>query len=256
MLGFLVILGVILIVVAAALVGLVVVRRVVPLRLLSRYTDVSGYVYAVIGVMYGVILAQVVVAAWDDFESSRTQATAEANAVLTLDRLARSWPAAQREPVHEALIAYATTAIEDEWPAMARGDFSATDATGSVNEIWRVYDVVARSEVAAEPSFAASLEQLANLTASRRERVLLGQTTLPQTMTVTLLLGAVVTVGFSYLFAIEDGWLHGLLTSSLAVLIALLLLLVSQLQTPFLGIDSVPPVAMQEVLDDMQAAGR
>lgn len=253
--GVVVILVVTVVIVAAALTGLVVVRKIVPLGHLAQYTDVSGYVYAVIGVMYGVILAQVVVAAWDDFESAREYAAAEANAILSLDRLSRSWPAAQRDPVHEGLIAYATTVIEVEWPAMERGDFSSTIDAGSVNDLWEVYGAVARSPVGAEPSFAASLDQLDDLNSARRERFLLGQTALPQTMTATLLLGAVVTVGFSYLFAIEDRWLHGLLTSSLAVLIALLLLLVYQLQTPFHGVDAVEPLAMQTVLDDIRVGG-
>jgi hypothetical protein len=254
--GPIVIVAVTAVVVATALAGLFVVRKVVPTSRLSRYADVSGYVYAVIGVMYGVILAQVVVAAWDDFESARNYAASEANAVLSLDRLSRGWPATDRDAVHNALAIYATTVIEVEWPAMARGDFSSTVDTDTVDDLWAAYRAAALGPVGSQPSFAASLDQLDELTAARRERVLLGQTTLPQTMTATLLLGAVVTIGFSYLFAIEDSVLHGLLTSSLAVLIALLLLLVAQLQTPFQGVDSLRPAAMQSVLDDIRASDR
>jgi hypothetical protein len=49
-----------LIIVAAvlvALLGLALVRRTVPYDRLTQHTDVAGYVYAVIGVIYAVILA-------------------------------------------------------------------------------------------------------------------------------------------------------------------------------------------------------
>ena len=72
-----------------ALLGLAVVRRSVPHDRLARHTDVAGYVYAVIGVIYAVILAQVVVAAWEEYRDARAIAAAEANAVLNLARLAQ-----------------------------------------------------------------------------------------------------------------------------------------------------------------------
>src|SRR5688500_15229285 len=82
-----------------ALLGLAVVRRTVPHERLARHTDVAGYVYAVIGVIYAVILAQVVIAAWDDYQDARAVADDEANAVLNLARLAQVWPNEDRERV-------------------------------------------------------------------------------------------------------------------------------------------------------------
>ena len=167
-----------------ALLGLAVVSRSVPHDRLARHTDVAGYVYAVIGVIYAVILAQVVVAAWDEYRDARAVAADEANAVLNLARLAQVWPEADRLRVEDAL---------------------------------------------------------------------------PEPMTLTLLIGAVVTVAFSYLFAVEDGWLHGLMTAALATLVALLLLLEFQLETPYEGIAAVQPTAMElvraEIADGLGAAG-
>ena len=64
-------------------------------------------------------------------------------------------------------------------------------------------------------------------------------------MTLTLIIGAIVTVGFSYLFAVEDGWIQGLMTASLATLVALLLLLEYQLDTPYEGVSAIEPTAME-----------
>lgn len=78
--------------VSAALLGLTIVRRTVSHDRLARHTDVAGYIYAVIGVIYAVILAQVVIAAWEEYRDARTVAAAEADAVLNLARLAETWP--------------------------------------------------------------------------------------------------------------------------------------------------------------------
>jgi hypothetical protein len=62
-----------------------------------------------------------------------------------------------------------------------------------------------------------------------------------------------VIVGFSYLFAIDDGWIHALMTGSLATLVALLLLLNYQLETPFAGVSAIEPTAMELVRTEIDA---
>jgi hypothetical protein len=254
--GPLVLITLVIVVVLLAAAGLVLVRRKVSRDLLSRHADVAGYVYAVVGVLYGVILAQVVVAAWEKYQDAENVAAVEASALLNLDRLARTWPAEQREGVRTALIDYATNVVEVEWPAMRAGDFSFMTQPGLTSQLWSAYDEIAESESGTTANYSASLDQLDALGNARRGRFLLGEISLPQTMTLTLVLGAIITVGFSYLFAVENGWIHFLMTASLAILTALLLSLTYQLQTPYEGIDAIEPTAMQLVLDDLKAGGR
>ena len=53
---------IVLVAVLVSLIGLALVRRMVPINELEQHTDVAGYVYAVIGVIYAVVLALVVIA--------------------------------------------------------------------------------------------------------------------------------------------------------------------------------------------------
>jgi hypothetical protein len=246
----------ILVVTLISLSGLVVVRRHVPRERLAQHADVAGYVYAVIGVIYGVILAQVVVAAWDEYRDASSAAVTEASSLLNLDRLSRSWPEADRTRILAALIDYAELVVDVEWPAMRAGDYNLAPIPEAVTNLWSAYDQIGQSPVGDSASYAASLAQIDALDEARRNRFLLGERTLPQTMTLTLFLGGIVTVAFSYLFAIEDGWLHGLMTASLAVLIGLLLILEYQLETPFEGFDAIKPTAMQLVLEDLTSDER
>src|SRR5215212_3189918 len=94
---------IVLIAVVVSLLGLALVRRVVPASQLAAHTEVAGYVYAVIGVIYAVVLALVVIAAWEEYRDAREAATNEASAVLNLARAANGWPAGDSEPVESAL---------------------------------------------------------------------------------------------------------------------------------------------------------
>jgi len=236
-----------------ALLGLVVVRRTVPHERLARHTDVAGYVYAVIGVIYAVILAQVVIAAWDDYQDARAVADDEANAVLNLARLAQVWPDEDRERVEDALTAYARHVVDVEWPTMAQNQFDQSLHTSLVHDLWRAVNEAGARAEDLDPVYAASLQQLDALDEARRSRVLLGEDRLPEAMTLTLIIGAVVTVGFSYLFAVEDGWIQGLMTASLVTLVALLLLLEYQLETPYEGVSAIEPTAMELVRTEIDA---
>jgi len=246
----------IMIIVAAvllALLGLALVRRTVPLDRLARHTDVAGYVYAVIGVIYAVILAQVVIAAWQEYQDARAVADAEANAVLNLARLAQVWPDQDRERVEYALSAYAQQVVDVEWSTMAHNQFDESVQTSYIHDLWQAVNEAGVRADDLDPVYAASLQQLDQLDEARRNRMLIGRERLPEAMTLTLAVGALVTVGFSYLFAIEDGWIQGLMTASLATLVALLLLLEYQLDTPYEGVSAIEPTAMELVRTEIEA---
>lgn len=247
-------LAVTLLVVLAALLGMAIVRRYVPRERLTQHTEVAGYIYAVIGVIYGVILAQVVVAAWEEYRDARGVAETEASAVLNLDRLAGGWPEEDRARIRTALVNYAREVVEVEWPAMTAGDFSLARDSARLNQIWAAYRHVEQTPPSATANYAESLTQLDTIDESRRQRYQLGSRTLPETMMITLIIGGIVTVAFSYLFAIDDRWIHGLMTASLAVLVGLLLLLEYELETPFDGIDAIPPTSMELVLETLSPA--
>ena len=246
-------LAVVLAVVVVALLGLTIVRRTVSHERLAQHTEIAGYVYAVIGVIYAVILAQVVIAAWEEYRDARAVADDEANAVLNLARLAQVWSEEDRLRVEDALSAYADHVVDVEWPAMAAGKFDESLHTVLIHELWQSVNQAGSRAGNLDPPYDAALQQLDALDGARRSRVLLGENHLPQAMTVTLIVGAIVTVGFSYLFAVDDGRIHALMTASLATLIALLLLLNFQLETPFGGVSAIQPTAMELVRSEIDA---
>ncbi|HET7092031.1 MAG TPA: hypothetical protein VFI22_01095, partial [Thermomicrobiales bacterium] len=194
--------------VLASLVGLALTRRLAPSAVLAPYTDVAGYVYAVIGVVYAVILAFVVVAAWEAYGSAQAEAAREANAVLNLARMANGWPASDRGPVEAALVAYARQVVDVEWPAMNRGDYTPATDTMTVNRLWQALNDADAAAATKSASYQGALQQLDTLSEARRNRALLAEDGLPMALAAILIIGAVVTVAFTYLFAVDDARIH------------------------------------------------
>ena len=62
-----------------SVVGLALVQRLVSPELRKQHNDVAGFIYAVVGIVYAVLLALVVVAVWEDYEASRETTDREAN---------------------------------------------------------------------------------------------------------------------------------------------------------------------------------
>jgi hypothetical protein len=242
-----------LIAVLLSLAGLAVVRRLASRDQLAQHTDVAGYVYAVIRVIYAVVLALVVIAAWEEYQDARASVADEASAVLNLARAANGWPAEDRDAVETALVAYARQVVDVEWPAMARGDFVPASDRVTVNQPWQALHDAEASAAAKSASYEVALQQLDALGEARRNRLLFGQEGLPVSMAVILIIGAVVTVGFAYLFAVDNGRLHALMIASLSVLVALLLVLQFQLGMPFQGVSAIEPTAMELVLAEIDS---
>src|SRR5579859_7471487 len=64
--------------------GLYVVRRLVPLAKLKENHEVAGFTFGVVGAFYGLLLAFVIVAAWERFDRANEQVQSEGMALISL----------------------------------------------------------------------------------------------------------------------------------------------------------------------------
>jgi uncharacterized membrane protein YgaE (UPF0421/DUF939 family) len=80
----------------AALGGLALVQRLVPTEVRQGHNDVAGFIYAVVGVIYAVLLALMVIAVWEDYEKARDTVEQEANALAEIFWLAHGLPEPDR----------------------------------------------------------------------------------------------------------------------------------------------------------------
>src|SRR5579859_1758502 len=108
---------VVIVVLAALAAGAVYgLERLVPARQREMHNDVVGFVYAVIGVAYAVLLGLVVVAAWNTLDMAKANTYTETNALLQLDWYGHSLPQPEHSQVEHLVEEYTTVVINTEWP--------------------------------------------------------------------------------------------------------------------------------------------
>ncbi|MFL5759070.1 MAG: hypothetical protein ACJ789_04985 [Thermomicrobiales bacterium] len=237
------------------LLGVALVRRLVSHRTLAGHNDVAGFVYATTGVTYAVILAFVVIAVWDQYDTTSEVADRESNALAALYRLANGFPAPARMAAQSALLDYAEAVIDEEWPAMTHQEAPSPRTSMALTDLYRVYeqpDVV----TAVNPAqYTESLRLLNEVSADRRGRILASRTGLPTILWAVLVGGGVLLIAFAFLFGVESPLSQAAIMGTLAVTVAMLLFVVSDVQRPFQGGLQVTPEGLHLLLEQFGPAG-
>src|SRR5512134_2303122 len=118
--------------IALADAGCLLVRYLVDADLLRPDMDVVGNYLQTLGSIYAVLLAFVVFVVWTQFNDARANVEREANELLDLFRTARGLPEPTRSQVQASALEYARVVVTAEWDAMAcRGPLDAGGGAGT-----------------------------------------------------------------------------------------------------------------------------
>jgi hypothetical protein len=245
----------------AAVVGLMLVQRLVPVTIREEHNDVAGFVYAVLGVIYAVLLALVVIATWEEFGRARLTVEAEANALAEIFWLAHQLPEPEGPHLQELARSYAEEVVNVGWPLMEQGKTPSLDRSQETSRAWVLIDDIRATLQEGEPRTAAGqelyaegLDQVQRLADARRTRLVVAEEGLPTVLWVVLIVGGIVVVGFAYLFGMENTWAHSLMVVSLAGVIALVLFTIAAMDHPFTGGARVGPEAFELVLNRFETS--
>jgi len=247
--------GLVLVVVLPALVLLVQagIRRRWPALSRGDQNDVVGFIIAVVGVIYAVLLAFVVIVAWETFDRAEEVVGQEASALRSIRRDSVGLPPETRAPLQDLVREYATGVIEVEWPAMAEGRPGDPDVGAIFDEMAQTLSEAAVTTPAEQEFVGAETEQLNQLVSLRSQRLDFVGSGIPGILWTALIVGGVVTVGFALLFGLERAALHHVMVGSLAALVGVLLFVAVGFNFPFSGDVSVHPEAFERVLSDFGA---
>src|ERR671910_1004207 len=240
----------------AAVVGLVVVQRLVPATIRMGYNDVAGFIYAVLGVIYAVLLALVVIATWEEFGRARVTVETEANALAEIAWLAHQLPEPEGRELQELCRSYAEVVVDEEWPLMEQGRTPSLESSQETSRAWVLIDDIRATVQEVEPHTAAGqeryaegLDQVQRLADARRTRLVQAEESLPTVLWVVLIVGGILVVSFAYLFGMENTGAHSLMVVALAGVIALILFTIAAMEHPFSGGARVGPEAFELVLN-------
>jgi hypothetical protein len=160
----------VLVVCAVGLAALALVQRLVPTEVRQGHNDVAGFIYAVVGVIYAVLLALMVIAVWEDYEKARDTVEQEANALAEIFWLAHGLPEPDRHHLQELARSYAREVVDEEWALMEHGQASPRGWV-LIDDIRATLQEVEPRTEAGRELYGEGLDQIQRLADARRMRL-------------------------------------------------------------------------------------
>jgi hypothetical protein len=186
----------------------------------------------------------------------------EANALAEIFWLAHALPEPEGRHLQELARSYAEEVVDQEWPLMEQSRTPLMEPTRESTPGWVLIDdirVTLQEEVeprtvAGQEHYAEVLDQLQRLADARRARLVEAEESIPTVLWVVLVVGGMVTVGFAYLFGLQNTWAHRLMVAALAGVIALVLFTIGVLDHPFSGGARIGTEALELVLNRFETS--
>jgi hypothetical protein len=209
-----------------------------------------GPMIQVTGTLFAVMLAFVILAAFQTYNGARAGAQSEAQAVFDMARTAALFPSADRDRLRADFVCYGRAVVDQEWPAMRSGHSSpAVDHwVGAYRAVFGRLDLRSPRE---QLGLEDLLDQAATRTAGRLQRLNDDTPSVPTPLWLALVFAGCVAVALQLGMADprERLYVQGLLVAGSASVVAAGLLIVYFLDHPYHShTGGLEPKAMRQTL--------
>lgn len=240
------------IVVAISIAGALLFHRYVPHAVLVDHNDIAGFVFAVVGVVYAVLLAFLAIAVWENFQSAEQRTYDEATRLTVVYRKSDLFP--QVHALRAELNRYVHAIVEREWSEMENGKHDAQSEAFAEHIAFQVRHLPVTSP-AQQNVHAAIVESMDAALVDRDYRTSQAAIGVNGFIWFILFAGACATIAFAYLFAYSNRWAMVAIVGMLGFMLGLVLFLIAGVDFPFRGEIRVGPEAFENALHHFQKIG-
>ncbi|KNB53776.1 DUF4239 domain-containing protein [Streptomyces caatingaensis] len=199
----------------------------------SGIPDVIEYMTMMIGVVYAIVLGLAIAGVWEARNAAQATVQAEAQALHEVAERVQVFAPPVRDRVRQDVDAYVRYVVHEEWPGML--DTGEVTGRGAA-----LLDRVRADVTAYRPrddhesqSYQPLLDQVGAADAARNARALSAGDTMPGVVWFGLIGGALVAVGLIFTLQIRRTSRELLLAGVYTALIAFLLFLIWDFNSPF-----------------------
>lgn len=216
------------------------------------FTDLtrSAGSLTLIGTMFAVMLAFIILFALQSFQRAREGSSLEGVAVTEMSSVAEIFPQPAADRLRGDLVCYGRAVVNDEWPAMR--DNRTSELTESwVDRLHADFAAATPEDSRQDAAYAQWFDQEAQRRDGRRERLAEASPTLPAPLWFTLGIGGALTLTYMVVQADprENKFIQALPIACVSALITAGLGVVFFLDHPYAGEHgSVEPTEMTQTL--------
>lgn len=233
--------------------AVVLVLRPVVRRLVDNpkeWDRALAHVISTFGVFFGILLALVALAVYENFSETHTATLDEASKVAALYRGTTGLPEEAGEPMRATLDEYVHAVIDGDFPAQREGQLPEQSAA-QVD----AFEVLLHDFEPQGPGEQAEFVQLLGVyddfIETRRARIDATALQLPDVFWVVIWVGAAVNAIFIAFIDVRNIRLHLLMAGLLAVFIGLVIFVTVDMDHPYAGVIAVGPGAFERVLEQI-----
>ena len=214
------------------------------------HNDIVGYYLAAVTVFYGITLGLVAIGTWTTYSDVQTKVDREAQVIGALYRDARTYPEPQRTALLRDIRGYTRQVIDVSWPAQRRG--IVPNGSGVfldlVQHDMETFEPVTNAQ---QSLHEEAYKQFNILVEARRSRLNSVTASIPTSLWMLVILGALVSITVTMFFDTASRPMHLWMTGLMSSLLGLLIFLVGTLDHPFRGKVSVSPAPLEQVFQQV-----
>jgi hypothetical protein len=220
------------------------VRRAVPATREGFHAEISAPMLGVVAALFGLILAFVIVIAYQNFLDAQSNVSREADALASIARDSQSFPEPGGTNVRRSVGRYVRGVTADEWTQMRDGQDSELAKAG-LTGIFAAFRTVKPRTPEEKAFYDDAVRKLNDALSARRDRIDTATGGLPRDMWILILFSSIVIVSYAVLVGSPSYWFHALGPAAIAMVIVVSLVVLADLSYPFSGEVAIKPDAFQ-----------
>ena len=212
-----------------------------------------GGFFTVFGVIYAIVAGFLLVEVLGRYSTLSNTIEAELNAVeclrdylVYLDDDQHS----EKSEIRASLRNYLISVRDEEWPAMSDEDnFVDSDTSEELYAVMRAVKKIVSHAHIDSVVLGSLVEKISDTTVQRTLRISLSNQRLPDRLRLLLVfMGIVLSIGF-LVVPVVSIWIHLLMTTTLAMAVHLLNLIIDDLDHPFFGVWNLDQQALEQLIE-------
>ena len=215
----------------------------------AKFVAPAAPVFSTVNTLYAVVLGFLSIIVWQHYNDTKERVWLEVSAVADTWHDAVGLRPAVRHDIRAEMLAYTHLMIDTEWALMQHGSFSPRGDALIMAATTRVGTLVPTNAGEASAQ-SAVLRLLGELHDARARRLAQNDAAITGFDWTILVLGAMLVVAMCWLFGETRSDL--LTTGGVAVLLAMMLVLILEMQYPFRGANAVRPDAWTAFLHHVE----
>ncbi|WP_177155101.1 DUF4239 domain-containing protein [Glycomyces harbinensis] len=238
-----------LVVVAAASVVVALLQRFAPPTTRGHNNELGTTLFELLTVLYAIVLAFVLITAWEDKNEAGHVTYKEANELVDVYWSAAALEPDQRDDVRAAVRAYTDEVIAVEWPAMRDQDPITSEGLMLLDAMRAPVAAVQTDEDAVQARLDTTRDGVLSVEEYRTERLFQAQRGLGPVMWTVLVPGALLVFAVMLTLGTPTRKYQYVLVGLISGMVALMLFAAYQLEYPYSRSGATDPAAYEAAID-------